>query len=214
MPTDPPGASEPLALKRPCWRPVSSGAMKTGLFKRLIWAVLSASLGGEAIAAPSFVDTYRVRVVAGHYSGTYESLVLREVRSKAGAFWMAERRTRTTVGITGPTHRIDRVWIDGRRCPALAEVVRSVRDIPTQSTSSQIPPFHGARVNLASRRADGTYAARSDYEGPVTNWWRAASKTLETCWGTSIATVDDSLLPLTLEQDSDEAPYRALELAK
>jgi hypothetical protein len=208
------GAPETCALKRPRWCSLYSGAMKTRPFERLALTAMFASLCGGAAAAPSFVDTYRVRVVAGHYTGTYESLALREVWSKAGPFWMAERRTRTTVGITGPTHRIERVWIDGRRCPALAEVVRSARNIPAPPTSSEIPPFHGARVNLAARRPDGTYDVRSDYEGPVARWWRAAGKALEACWGTPIATVDDNLLPLTLEQDSDEATYRALELAK
>lgn len=155
-----------------------------------------------------------MRVVAGHYTGTYESLALRQVWSKAGPFWMAERRTRTTAGITGPTRRIERVWIDGRRCPALANVVRSVRNIAAPPTAAEIPPFHGARVNLATRRPDGTYDVRSDYEGPVTKWWRDAGEALEACWGTPIAMVDGGLLPLTLEQDADEAPYRALELAK
>lgn len=184
------------------------------MYRCLTLVVLLSGVCGLATAAPSFVDSYRVRVVAGHYSGTYESLALRQVWSKSGPFWMAERRTRTTAGITGPTHRIERVWIDGRRCPALADVVRSVREIPAPPTASGIPPFHGARVNLATRGADGSYSVRSDYEGPVTAWWRAAGKALEPCWGTPIAMVDDALLPLTLEQDADEAPFRALELAK
>jgi hypothetical protein len=188
--------------------------MKPFSVLRLVVFALSASVCGPATARPGFEDTYRVRVVAGHYTGAYESLALRQVWSKAGPFWMAERRTRTTVGITGPTHQILRVWIDGRRCPALAEVVRGVRDIPFPPAASDIPPFHGARVNLATRRSDGTYAVRSDYEGPVTRWWRDAGQALEGCWGTSISTVDDALLPLTLEQDADEAPYRALELAR
>ena len=188
--------------------------MKEGPLYRLVLVALFASLCGGSAAAPSFVDSYRVRVVAGHYTGTYESLALRQVWSKAGPFWMAERRTRTTVGMGGPTHRIERVWIDGRRCPALAEVVRSVREIPAPQASSGIAPYHGARVSLATRRPDGTYAVRSDYEGPVTRWWRDAGKSLAACWGAPIAMVDDRLLPLTLEQDADEAPYRALECAQ
>ena len=182
--------------------------------RRLILLVVFTPLCGAASAAPSFTDAYRVRVVAGHYSGTYESLALRQVWSKAGLFWMAERRTRTTAGITGPTHRIERVWVDGRRCPALTDVVGSAGAIPVAPTTPTIAPFHGARVNLATRKPDGTYSVRSDYEGPVTAWWRAATKALEPCWGTRIAMVDDDLLPLTLEQDADEAPFRALELAK
>ena len=188
--------------------------MNNGRFHRVALVALFVGLVEQAAAAPSHVDSYRVRVVAGHYTGTYESLALRQVWSKAGPFWMAERRTRTTAGITGPTHRIERVWIDGRRCPALAEVVRSVREIPAPSTAPSVPPSHGARVSLATRKADGTYAVQSDYEGPITGWWRTAGKALDACWGTPIARVDDGLLPLTLEQDADEAPYRALELAR
>lgn len=193
---------------------IVSGRMDHGAFQRLALVALIVGFAGGAAAAPSFVDSYRVRVVAGHYTGTYESLALRQVWSRAGPFWMAERRTRTTASISGPTYRIERVWIDGRRCPALVEVVRTVRDIPSPPASSEIPPYHGARVNLATRRSDGTYSVRSDYEGPVTRWWRDARKALDPCWGTAIAAVDDGLLPLTLEQDADEAPYRALELAK
>lgn len=188
--------------------------MKIGPRHRLVLTALFTSLCGPVIAAPNFVDSYRVRVVAGHYTGTYESLALRQVWSKAGPFWMAERRTRTTAGITGPTHRVERVWIDGRQCAALDDVVRAARNIPTPPIASEIPPFHGARVNLATRRPDGAYDVRSDYEGPITRWWRDAGKALEACWGTPIATVDDGLLPLTLEHDADEAPYRALERAK
>jgi len=184
------------------------------MYRCMILVALLGSLCGGVSAAPSFVDSYRVRVVAGHYSGTYESLALRQVWSETGPFWMAERRTRTTAGITGPTTRVERVWIDGRRCPVLAEVVRTVREIPVPPTSSIIPPFHGARVNLATRKPDGAYTVRSDYEGPVTAWWRAAGKALEPCWGTTIDMVDDALLPLTLEEDADEASFRALELAR
>jgi hypothetical protein len=90
-------------------------------------------------------------------------------------------------------------------------VVRTVGDIAAPVATSNIPPFHGARVNLATRKPDGGYTIRSDYEGPVTAWWRAADMALAACWGTPIAMVDDALLPLTLETDADEAPFRALE---
>jgi hypothetical protein len=176
-------------------------------------AVAFLALGGlgAADASPTFKDTYRIRVVAGHYMGLYESFALREVASSGGPFWMAERRRRTTAGITGPTIQIERQWIDGRRCSAVAKVVGSIAAIPQPKAPGSIPPFHGAHVYLGSMRPDGGYAVRSDYEGPVTAWWRQTEETLKPCWGTPIFTADGELLPLTLEGDTDEEPYRALE---
>jgi hypothetical protein len=172
--------------------------------------VFALSVIGSAKAAPAFVDKYRIRVVAGFYTGLYESLALREVSSEAGSFWVAERRKRTTGGITGPTIQIERQWIDGRRCPALANVIASIVAIPAR-TSTTPAPFHGAQVYLGTARANGDYAVRSDYEGPVTAWWRRAEDELKPCWGTPVLTVDGELLPLTLERDADEEPYKALE---
>jgi hypothetical protein len=175
----------------------------------LVWGLLSV-----AEAAPSFTDSYRVRVVAGFYTGEYESLALRQVASSAGTFWMAERRKRTTAGITGPTIRIERQWIDGRRCPGLATVVESIAAIPPPpKPTGTIPPFHGASVYLGALGAGGAYAVRWDYEGPVTAWWRQTQDALKPCWGSPIVMVDAALLPLTLERDADEEPYRALERA-
>jgi hypothetical protein len=174
-------------------------------------ACLALGVLGAADAAPRFTDKYRIRVVAGHYTGLYESFALREVASPGGPFWMAERRKRTTVGITGPSVQIERQWIDGRQCSALAKVVGSIAAIPQPKASGSIPPFHGAHVYLGSTRADGGYAVRSDYEGPVTAWWRQTEEALKPCWGTPIFTTDGELLPLTLERDTDEEPYRALE---
>ncbi|MDP1874815.1 hypothetical protein [Phenylobacterium sp.] len=193
-------------------------ALQPGLLGRLPMrivisaiALLALGVSSGADAAPIFTDMYRVRVVAGHYTGLYESVALRKVASSGGPFWMAERRKRTTAGITGPTVQIERHWIDGRQCPALAMVVESIAAIPQPKTSASIPPFHGARVYLGSNEADSGYAVRSDYEGPITAWWRQAEETLKPCWGTPIFTSDGERLPLTLELDTDEEPYRALE---
>lgn len=181
------------------------------MHRRTLPIALLLILCADVAAAASFSDVYRVRAVAGHYSGTYESLAIREVTSRAGTFWMAERRTRTTAGITGPTKLVERVWIDGRRCPALKTVVQSISNLSTASPPQTPPPFHGARVNLATLGPDGAYSVQSDYEGPITAWWRDAGKALAPCWGAPIAMVDDGLLPLTLETDADEAPFKALE---
>lgn len=94
---------------------------------------LTLTLPAGAQAAPAFADKYRVRVVAGFYTGLYESLALREVAYSGGSFWMAERRKRSTAGITGPTFRIERQWIDGRQCPALANVILRIAEIPRRS---------------------------------------------------------------------------------
>lgn len=182
--------------------------------RRLALIALCSSLSGAAVAAtPAFVDAYRVRVVAGFYQGTYESLALRSVASRAGPFWMAERRTRITTGVSGPTKHIDRLWIDGRSCPALGKFIEAIGKIPAPDASAPPPPFHGARTALATRKADGGYAVRSDYEGPITAWWWTSQETLKPCWSGARTTVDDGLLPLTLETDADEAPFIALERA-
>ncbi|WP_374657618.1 hypothetical protein [Phenylobacterium sp.] len=184
------------------------------MYRSFALFVLLVGVSSPVQAAPGFTDVYRIRVVSGHYTGLYESLALRQVWSKDGPFWMAERRTRTTAGVTGPTYRVERAWIDGRRCPALEGVVQRVAAIPPPSPTSTLPPFHGAHVYLAAQGPDGGYSIRSDYEGPVTAWWREAGNALQPCWGHLSTTVDDDLLPLTLEQDADEAPFRALESAR
>lgn len=78
---------------------------------------------------------------------------------------------------------------------------------------TNIPPFHGAHVYLGVAKGNGSYAVRTDYEGPVAHWWKRAEEDLQPCWSNAHFTVDDGLLPLTLERDADEEPYRALERA-
>lgn len=180
---------------------------------QILAIAVSILIAGPATAAPKFSDQFRVWVIAGHYMGHYESLALRRVESKDGPFWMAERRVRTTAGITGPTVKIERDWIDGRQCPAIQSAVDDIGRIAEQTRSTLIPPFHGARVHLGELQAAGSYTVSSDYEGPITHWWRKATAELNACpLSKMFASVDGEPLPLTLEDDPDEEPYRALGL--
>jgi hypothetical protein len=164
-----------------------------------------------AAAAPKYSDEFRIWVVDGFYTGRYESLALRRIQSNGGPFWLAERRTRTTAGITGPTIQIERQWVDGRKCARLNALVEEAASIQQPSVSGVIPPFHGARVYLGKLRPGGRYEVRSDYEGPVTQWWRKASEELKACGPAPMFdSVDGERLPLTLEADADEEHYRAL----
>lgn len=173
-----------------------------------------------------------MRVSGGLHGGGYQSVGLRKITAKDGTFWVVEQRKRATIGGTGPTIRIERRWVDGRDCPALAPLIAQIdekdlleaplprapapqgivildsNDVPT------IPTFHGNTTFLGALKPDGKYVVRSDYEGPITRWWRTTEQVLAGCWGYSRRMVDGEDLPLTLETDADEAPYMALEAAR
>ncbi len=158
-----------------------------------------------AAGAP-FTDKLLIRKVVSSYpvnSGSV-SMVVREVKSSAGPFVSAERRTRTTRA--GTTISIVHEWIDGRRCPALAEVYVGMPETWAQPDRQTPPPFHGDTVAMVRVGLDSL----RDYEGPVTGWLRAVEPSLRPCWTQDRSFVDNAPLPLTLETDSDEAPFVAL----
>lgn len=188
---------------------------------------------GQASAAtppsPPIEETYRVRV-ANVYGGNYQSIAIRKIARAERSFWMVEQRKRATIGARSQTKSIERRWVDGRTCPELAlrveNLVQTLRRLdptlprgsfPPDFTPRQIldipdmPPSHGNSTYVGVLRPGGAYAIKSDYEGPLTKWWRATEQALVDCWGYATHPVDAMALPLTLETDADEAPYVALE---
>lgn len=189
---------------------------------------------GQASAAtqPSarVEEAYRVRVASTVYGGDYQSVAIRKITGAEGIFWMVEQRKRATIGGRRLTIKIDRRWVDGRACPELAPRIENLVQIlrrldptlprgsfPPDFTPREIldipdmPPFHGVRTYVAALKPGGAYAVASDYEGPITKWWRATEQALVDCWGYRTEGVDGAALPLTLETDADEAPFAAME---
>jgi len=190
----------------------------------MIGMILSSVVIGQTPAAardkPRVEDVYRLRVSGGFYGGDYQSIALRRIVAEGGAFWMVEQRKRLTAGVDGPTIKIERRWVDGRNCPALAPLMETITRIPQPGPSwgpritiptPTIPTPHGNTTYLGVLKPNGAYAVRSDYEGPITDWWRTTEQKLADCWGHARRMVDGVELPLTLETDADEAPYIALE---
>ena len=173
-----------------------------------------------------------MRVSGGFYGGDYQSIAIRKITATDGAFWVVEQRKRATIGVTGPTIRIERRWVDGRSCPALGPMIDQITGqallepplprakpppgmvILDPPDAPAIPPFHGNTTFLGALKQGGEYQVRFDYEGPITRWWRTTEQKLESCWGYRSQLVDGEELPLTLETDADEAPYIALEQAR
>jgi len=166
-------------------------------------------------------------VSGGFYGGDYQSIAVRRVIAKEGSFWMVEQRKRATIGVGGPTIRIERRWVDGRSCSALAPIVEALSKtlgapvspaprpsgsrLPVIQDIPEVPTFHGNTTYLGVLKPGGAYDVRSDYEGPITAWWRTTEQALADCWGYSGKMVDGMKLPLALETDADEAPYIELE---
>lgn len=193
----------------------------------------SRSRPGAGSPALDVKEVYRLRVSGGFYGRDYQSIAVRKIIARDGAFWMVEQRKRGTIGAHDHTIRIERRWVDGRNCPALAPLIESISAIlrppapprpqperlpfaPYVATIPDVPkitPFHGNTTYLGVLKDHGAYAVQSDYEGAITTWWRTTEQKLADCWGYSGNLVDGAELPLTLETDADEAPYIALERA-
>jgi len=164
------------------------------------------------------VQPYRVKQQGGGL-GVFvdEAVVFHRVGDEAEPIWVLERRRRDE-NVGKVTVRND--WIDGRTCAALATVLDAMGEIPpvamagrnTQprgwvSDTPQVtligPPTGGLAGDLVLRR---------DLSGPVSRWWWASGKALETCWTVKkpyIAGAYDLTAKLSTAQDEVEVmrPY-------
>jgi hypothetical protein len=115
-----------------------------------------------------------------------EAAVFYEVGDASRRTWVLERRRRDQkMGVV--TLRAD--WIDGRACPALEETVAKIGRLPPIAmagldTRSGVVVSDASEVTLMgpAARDDGDFVLRRDTMGPVSGWWREASKSLESCW--------------------------------
>ena len=106
-------------------------------------------------------------------------------------FWIAEQqRSETHPSRDGAREMTKHRWLDGRKCPALAAVLRKLGDIPPAhfvgggKTPSVPPPSDtpGVEVEGRARRPHAGSVSISDIAGPISNWWWSSSTTLEPCW--------------------------------
>ena len=143
----------------------------------------------DAPNAPSVPvrTSYRVKQAGGGL-GIFvdEAAVFYEVGDPPSRIWVLERRRRDQkMGVV--TTRAD--WIDGRTCPALEETIAKIGRLPPIAmagldTRSGVVVSDASEVTLMGPAAhdDGDFVLRRDTLGPVSGWWREASKALESCW--------------------------------
>lgn len=126
------------------------------------------------------------------------------VFSQVGPFWTAERlRTDQRLRQVETIHD----WIDGRRCPALADVIaQGAAQTPlamlAPDAEPELPPSDIPRQRFSGPAADakslgGARVSWSGYGSARFRWWTDASVTLKDCWSTvPIADGDQILRPL------------------
>lgn len=152
-------------------------------------AALGQSPASSPLAPPVAVrQTYRVKQQGGGL-GVFvdEAVVFHEVGEGAARVWVVERRRRDDkMGQT--TLRYE--WIDGRECPALADVLVKIGGLPAVSISGPKPEPRGwisdtPEVTLIGPTAggrEGDTVLQRDVGGAVSEWWWRSGKALETCW--------------------------------
>jgi hypothetical protein len=202
--------------------------------RNLVVLVLLAALPASAAQAParqiapSIASTeapslkvsqpYRVKQQGGGL-GIFvdEAVVFHRISEGPGPVWVMERRRRDqNVGVV--TFRHD--WIDGRTCPALEKAIAEIGRLPPIAMAGLDTEPRGwvsdvPEVTLIGPPAGGRMGdlvLRRDLMGPVSRWWRASSKALETCWRAKqpyIAGAYDLRSKLSTAQDEVEImrPY-------
>lgn len=107
-------------------------------------------------------------------------------------------------------------WVDGRTCPALANVIAEIADLPSAKLATPKgpqpgwPPIHAAVTSVSGPAAptlDGVFGVRmSDWGGSITLWWQRSEKRLESCWSPTPPTVAGA--PIEGYMPSPEAAER------
>jgi hypothetical protein len=170
--------------------------------------------------APPLKDSqpYRVKQQGGGL-GIFvdEAVVFHEVGEGPSRVWAAERRRRDQrMGVVSLRYE----WIDGRTCPALERVIADIGRLPPIKMAGLDTEPRGAfsdvtEVTLIGPPAGGgmrDLVLRRDEMGPVSRWWWAAAKALETCWQAKqpyVAGAHDLHSKLSTAQDEVEImrPY-------
>lgn len=167
------------------------------------WYVLSLEGGGLGVRVD---DTIVFSSVQPNAAGKHE-------------FWIVERRdARTSLGSRSSTHAHQ--WIDGRKCPAVADVLARMPASTALRFSSAganvriAPPSDIARLRLSAPAAGdaghgGARVSISEYFGVFANWWGKSLGRLEACWTDQPVALGDAPVSVLLATPDDAARWKA-----
>jgi len=157
----------------------------------MLIALLMLGAGELAQAKTPPLTAYVVREEGGGLGVFVDKTITFTKIAGAPTYWIARRDERNQrMGKPEVVH----LWIDGRTCPAVEDVLRRAAKLPSPRIAgpdevmgsgwvSDAPYVSLTALPQTPNGYDQTIT-RKELQGPVADWWRNAETALAPCWRT------------------------------